>query len=214
MNCKHDKIPDNAILQPITFATKSLSSVEWCYSNMGCEALGILHGLEKFYHYSFVRDIFVITDQKIFVTILSKYMVMLSQWSQCILLQIHQYRVYIIYNIRHNHKESKDQEIKEIRVNVNAITISVNIPVCTSIHVTQTAIHEHVHIQELKTYITKGWPHKKEEVTQGIRQYWPMRKELAMIDGIVMRDKRIIIPFNYRSRYCNSCIATTWEWKR
>ena len=37
-----------AILWPIAFASKTLSSAEQHYRNIECEVLGILHGLEKF----------------------------------------------------------------------------------------------------------------------------------------------------------------------
>ena len=39
-----DMAPDNKILRPITFASKSLSSAEKRYGNIEGEALGILHG--------------------------------------------------------------------------------------------------------------------------------------------------------------------------
>ena len=48
MNCGHDEVPDNAILLLTVLANKGLSSVEWWYSNIEWEALGILHGLKSF----------------------------------------------------------------------------------------------------------------------------------------------------------------------
>ena len=57
------KTSDNSILRPITFANKSLSSAERRYSNIEREALGILHGLKKFHHYCFVREVSIITSQ-------------------------------------------------------------------------------------------------------------------------------------------------------
>ena len=47
--------PDNTVLRPITFASKSLASAEHRYSNIEREALGILHCLKKFHHYCFAR---------------------------------------------------------------------------------------------------------------------------------------------------------------
>ena len=38
----------------------------------------------------------------------------------------------------------------------------------------------------------QDWPNKKEH---SMGQWWPIRNELAMIDGITMRGKRIIVPF-------------------
>ena len=89
------------------------------------EALGILHGLEKFHHYCFGREVDVITDHKLLVSIFKKDVATLSQCIQCILLKIHQYRVQIIYKpgpeifiadwlSRHNHMEDKDKPIKDL----------------------------------------------------------------------------------------------------
>ena len=36
---------------------------------------------------------------------------------------------------------------------------------------------------------------KKDELLPNLRYYWPIRSELAMIDGIAMKGKRIRIPF-------------------
>ena len=45
--CQKGTAPDNTILCPIAFASKSLTGAEQRYSNIECEMLGILHGLEK-----------------------------------------------------------------------------------------------------------------------------------------------------------------------
>ena len=49
-NCSQDKTPDNSLLRPVTFTSKSLSSTERRYRNIERESLGILHRLEKFHH--------------------------------------------------------------------------------------------------------------------------------------------------------------------
>ena len=90
-------VPDNTMLQPIAFASKSLTGTESRYSNIECKALGIIHGLEKFPHYCFGRNIVIITDHKPLVTILKKYVATLSQQIQHIMLKIHQYHIQIIY---------------------------------------------------------------------------------------------------------------------
>ena len=89
--------------------------------------------------------------------------------------------------LSHNHKDNKGQEIEGMSIDVNAIITSVNISMCTSIKAIQTATCEDVHFQEIKAYIAQGWPYKEEEVAQGIRQYWPIRNEVAMIDDIMMK---------------------------
>ena len=73
MHCGHDKVPDNATLQP------SLLSTKWHYRKIEQEALGILHGLKSSTIICFAKEICIITDHKPLVAIISKDMATLSQ---------------------------------------------------------------------------------------------------------------------------------------
>ena len=70
--CPKDNAPDNTILRPILFTSKTLTSAEQKYSNIERGALGILHGLNKFHHYWYVREISIITDHQPLVAIFKK----------------------------------------------------------------------------------------------------------------------------------------------
>ena len=84
--CQNDTAPDNTILCPKAFASKSVRGAEWRYSYIECEALGILHGLEKFHHYCFGREVLIITGHKPLVSMFQKDVATLLQHIQCILL--------------------------------------------------------------------------------------------------------------------------------
>ena len=88
MNCGYDEKSDNAILQLTVFVSNSLSSAEQHYSNVEHGALGVLHGLEKFHHYYFMKEGCDITDQKSLVATLSNDVTTLSQQFQSIMLRI------------------------------------------------------------------------------------------------------------------------------
>ena len=77
--CQKGMASDNTILCPITFASKHLTGAEQRYSNIKCEALGILHGLEKFHHYCFGREVPVITNHKPLIFMFKKDVATLSQ---------------------------------------------------------------------------------------------------------------------------------------
>ena len=79
MNCGLEEVPDNVTLCPIAFVSKHLSSTEWWYSNIEWKALGILHGLENFYHYYFAKEVHVITDHKPLVAMITKEVATFSQ---------------------------------------------------------------------------------------------------------------------------------------
>ena len=181
-DCQKVMAPDNTILCPITFASNSLTGAEQRYSNIEHEALGILHGLEKFHHYCFSREVLIITDHKPLISMLKKDGATLLQHIQCILLKIHQYRVQIIYKpgpeifiadwlSRHNHIEGKDKPIKGMDVQVDAIQSATDMPECISMAEIQQVSSLDDHLQQVKCFIIAGWPDTKDKLHAGLRPY-------------------------------------------
>ena len=99
-----------------------------------------------------------------------------------------------------NHAEIRDWLTAGMGMNMNVISTSVNLPACMSIEDIQAATHEDAHLQEWGAYTIQGWSHKKEEMDHSMRQYWPIREKLAMIDCFVIRGKRILIPFEIQKQ--------------
>ena len=71
MNCRFNEVPDNAVLHPIAFASKSLSSMDRQYSNIEREALDILHRLEESHHYCSALEVHT-TGHRPLVAMISK----------------------------------------------------------------------------------------------------------------------------------------------
>ena len=46
----------------------------------------------------------------------------------------------------------------------------------------------------LKNYIIVGWPSIKDEYHSNLRPCWSYRDDLAVIDGVVMKVRCIVIP--------------------
>ena len=143
------------------------------YSNIEREALGILHDFEKFHHYCFGREVLIITDHKLLVSICKKDVARLSQHIQCILLKIHPYRVQIIYKpgpeifiadwlSLHHHVKGKDKPIKDMDLRTDAMQNVIGIPECVSISQIQEASTQDDHLQCLKSFIITGWPSTKD----------------------------------------------------
>ena len=177
---------------------------EWRYSNIEHEALGILYDLEKFHHYCFSREVFVIMDHKPLLSMFRKDVATLSQCIQCILLKIHQCRVQIIYKpgpeifisdwpLRHNHTEAKDKPINGMDIQVDTIQTATDMPECISIAEIQHASSLDNHLQQLKGIIITGWRDSRDEPHVDLQPYWSYRDELAVIDGIILRGKCIIM---------------------
>ena len=46
--------------------------------------------------------------------------------------------------------------------------------------------------------ILKGWPEKRDECPQILKSYWNYRDELSVLDGLILKGTRIIIPNDCR----------------
>ena len=86
MACQRETTSYNSLLRLIVFPCKRLSSAETLYSNIQRKALGIPHGSQKFYHYSFAKEVMIPRKDR----------TTLSQRLQCILLKIHEYKINIV----------------------------------------------------------------------------------------------------------------------
>ena len=209
--CQKGTVPDNTICPPIAFASKHLTGTEWRYSNIKWDALGILHSLEKFHHYCFGREVLIITDQKLLLSMFKKDVSMLLQCIQCKLLKIHQYMVQIIYKPGpeifiadwlswHNHVEGKDKPIKDMDIRIDAIQSATDIPECVSMSQIQQASTQDDHLQCLKSFIITGWCSMKDELHADLKPYRLYRDELAVIDRIVLKGRHIVIPTRLRQQ--------------
>lgn len=54
-------------------------------------------------------------------------------------------------------------------------------------------------LQGLYTVIINGWPDTKNETPVSVRDYWTSRSELSVMDGVIFKGMRIVIPPTLRS---------------
>ena len=129
---------------------------------------------------------------------------MLSQQMQCILLKIHQYRVqilckpgpeiFIAYWLSwHNHEEGKDEPIWDM--DMSRCHAKCNRHSGMHLHFTDSAHNDTGWTSsKSKNIIIRGWPSTKDELHINTRPYWCYRYDLAVIDGVIMKGRHIIIP--------------------
>ena len=49
-------------------------------------------------------------------------------------------------------------------------------------------------LQKLKETVINGWPEHKQDVDLSIREYWSMRDEINLQDGLLLKGVRLIVP--------------------
>ena len=54
-------------------------------------------------------------------------------------------------------------------------------------------------LQTLKSFIENGWPARRKDLPVHVRPYYNYRQELAVIDGVILKGDRIVVPSNLRN---------------
>ena len=93
-----------------------------------------------------------------------------------------------------NHTENKDEVIHDMDDMGDATQTSANVPECMSIQYIQQTTAQDEHLQMLRQYIIAGWPESKVHLHKDIRAYWSFKDDMAVIDGVIMNGRHIIIP--------------------
>ena len=83
-----------------------------------------------------------------------------------------------------------------------------------SISQIQQATMQNGHLQWLKNNIILGWPATKDQLHQDIRLYWSYKDDLAVIDGVVMKGRCIIVPEVLKQQALGQPTLTTWALKK
>ena len=83
---------------------------------------------------------------------------------------------------------------------VDATQNATDILECISVAEIQQASAQNNRLQNLKNLIIAQWPDTKDVLHADLKAYWSYRDELAVIDGVILKGKHIIIPTNLRHK--------------
>jgi transposase InsO family protein len=183
--------------RPIAFASRSLSETERRYAQIEKEMLAVTYGLEKFHHFTFGRQVTVITDHKPLVAICSKPLSKAPKRLQNLLLRAQRYSFDITWKPGKDipmadalsraptGQPSQDEVVNNVftdRIKQNRLDqirgATANDPILTA----------------LGSLILSGWPDHRKDAPEALVPFFHCRDELTIHDGIIYRGDRIVIP--------------------
>ena len=208
-----DGIPSN--LRPVAYASKSLSEAEQIYANIERELLGVVFSLETFKHFTSGRQTNMITDHKPLTSLFSKCLVNTSPRLARMMLHISDYDVNVLHQkgskmylsdalshlSSHNTRQGKQSEIKGLNISVHDVETGVCETTLDKIHVcskTDSAV------SLVMQYVLDGWPGNANECAKLAQPYFTYREELTIVDGLLVKGSRIVIPTEMR----HACLET------
>ena len=88
--------------------------------------------------------------------------------------------------------KSKAKLIADFNISIREIAVITGFKPLRLQDIKEAAIKD-CQLTKLKTYIVDGFPKHKHEFTEDIHSFFDYRESLTIIDGMVMKDKRIVI---------------------
>jgi len=192
--------------RPIAFASRVLTDTESRYAQIEKEMLALTYGLEKFNQYTYGRHVAVTTDHKPLVSIVAKPLMKAPKRLQSLLLRCQKYYYTLQYqsgtSIPIADALSRAPLVETMTPADEVFTVSnVNLsPINSSrLNDIRIATDSDCVLQQLKQMILQGWPTHKSAIPSELVAFFDHRDELTVLDGIILRGDRVVIPRSLQS---------------
>ena len=197
--------------QPVAYYSKALTPTEMNWFPIEKECLAVVCAAEKFQHYIYGREVEVRSDHKPLDMITRKSIHKASPRIQAMLLRLMKYNLYVSYQpgptmyiadtLSRAYVESEhESDDIEVDTNMRIHSLVTNLPMSNQRkQKVQCATEEDETMVKLSQTIAGGWPRHRRDCDPLIRQYWPIRDELHIIQGVVYAGERVVIPNSMRS---------------
>ena len=195
--------------RPVAYASRSLTDAESRYAQIEKELLAVQFSLERFNQYTYGKRVTIESDHKPLEAIVKKALASAPPRLQRILLRMQKYDYMLEYKpgkelvlpdmlSRAPLPETANGSMEEeIALHVHLLTS--NLPVSKpKLEEIKRATADDPSLKELKETIKSGWPETKSQTPANIQIYWNVRDELSEVEGILLKNDRIIVPPSMR----------------
>ena len=172
--------------------------------------LGVIFSVLHFKHFTYGREVHIITDHKPLITLFAKNLPTASPRLSQMLIKILDY-VVVLHHQEGNKMHLSDaisrlsvhdsdaaksmaKPIADFNISIHEISEITGFKSLTLQDIKEETIKD-CQLTKLKTYIVDGFPKHKHECAEDIRSFYDYRESLTIIDGMIMKDRRIVIPF-------------------
>ena len=195
---------------PVAYASRTMTKAERSYAQIEKETLCIVYAHERFHQFLYGRSYRVETDHKPLVSIFSKSLTDIPPRIQRMRLKLQKYDFTLSYtpgkhmyvadslSRAHGNEEPKTDIETEVKVSVDAVIENIQMSKQKLQDIVSETREDPV-MQKLIRQIIRGWPESRAQCEYSLIPYWNFRDELSVIDGVVFKGSRVVIPLKLRS---------------
>ncbi|XP_046569886.1 uncharacterized protein K02A2.6-like [Haliotis rubra] len=197
---------------PVAFASKAMTNSQRNYAQIEKEMLAVLFGYEKFHYYLFGRNFKVRTDHKPLEVVFKKPLHAIPVRLQRSRMRLQIYDADVEFTpgkdvpvadmlSRHFIESSSNKDDLSLDEDIQSYVhmVTSNLPVSDKKmkEIRKESSEDSQHLMLMKI-IMNGWPQNLHDCPSSIKEFWTFRDELTVIDGIVYKGDKIVIPISMR----------------
>lgn len=196
--------------QPIAYASRSMTDAETRYAQIEKELLSITYACERFHQFVSGQAISVETDHKPLISLFKKPLNDCPLRIQRMMIRLQRYALDVTYTPGKlmytadtlsravDPKEPGNTQMNE-DVNTYVDMITKALPVAdVKMKLIKTETNRDETLIELSKTIIDGWPNMRQDCSPVIRDYWNCRAELSVVDDIIYKGSKIVVPSSLR----------------
>ena len=191
--------------KPVKFLSKSLTKTEADYSNIERELLAVLFACEKLHIYVFGRTVTVHTDHKPLEAIFRKPISLAPARLQRMLLRLRMYDLDVKY-VGAKSVLLADTLSRLVQPGSHPAIPGLDVTIAEVLKVRPTHLeslraetHADPTLSKLRQHVVSGWPESMQDLSQDLHPYWCFRDELVILDGLLMKGNRVVVPSALRT---------------
>ena len=196
--------------RPVAYAARTLTPTETRWAQIEKELLAVVFGCTRFHQYVYGHEnITVESDHKPLESILKKPLNETPARLQRMLLKLQSYCFNLKYKpgkmlfiadtlSRAAVEQGTDKEMcQDVMVHINTLYENVE-ATSEMLNKIKNETEKDEILRTLCDYYKKGWPNNKKDIKDTVKLFWSVHSELHVINGIVFRNDRVVIPFALR----------------
>ena len=197
----------------MSFASRTLTAIQRNYAQIEKECLAIVFSCQHFNQYIARREkVTVESDHKPLQAIFKKSIPTAPSRLQGMLLRLQRYNLEVHYKkgkemciadhlsrapTTATEGDGDDFEVFAVELDSSDPLQYIQVKPERLAHPQKCTGQDPV-LQTLKETVLTGWPERREQAPEQIRDYWNYRDEISVYNGVLFKSSRVIIPRDMR----------------
>ena len=106
-------------------------------------------------------------------------------------------------------EKSKAKPVADLNVTIHNVEILTGFKSLSLDQVQRETEHD-ADMQLLKQHISDGFPKARSCLPESIHSFYDYRECLSIVDGVIMKGQRVVIPSSLRCKTLEICIQVIW----